>query len=129
MRGVTGKRDRQAHNGFPKSAILTLLTLMSAISSGQDTEAGQVPLFSTAAQGNSARFLVHSDLVLVPVTVTTGNGRVVQGLSEQQLSVFEDSVQQVITHFTSESAPASVGLVFDSRNSMKPRLAKAQEAV
>jgi VWFA-related protein len=38
-------------------------------------------------------------------------------------------VQQVITHFASEDAPASIGFVFDTSDSMRPKLHKAREAV
>jgi VWFA-related protein len=72
---------------------------------------------------------VHSDLVLVPVTVTTHNGRVVPGLAKEDFTLLEDNVPQVITHFTSEDAPATIGLVFDCSDSMGgPKIAKAQEA-
>jgi VWFA-related protein len=72
--------------------------------------------------------MVHSDLVLVPVTVTTGNGRVVPGLSKEDFTVLEDRVPQTITHFTCEDAPATIGLVFDASDSMQPRIQKARES-
>jgi Ca-activated chloride channel family protein len=66
---------------------------------------------------------------LVPVTVTTRGGRVVPGLAKEDFTLLQDNVPQVITHFTSEDAPATVGLVFDCSDSMAgPRLARAQEA-
>jgi VWFA-related protein len=78
---------------------------------------------------NSATFQVHSNLVLVPVTVTTGNGRAVPALEKEHFTVFEDHKQQVITHFTSEDAPATIGFVIDASDSMLPRMGKAREAV
>jgi Ca-activated chloride channel homolog len=100
------------------------------VSSGQEpgTSAGERPA-SLESEGAAARFLVHSDLVLVPVTVTTHNGRVVPGLAKEDFTVLEDNVPQAITHFTSEDAPATIGLVFDCSDSMGgPKLARAQEA-
>jgi Ca-activated chloride channel homolog len=73
--------------------------------------------------------LVHSDLVLIPVTVTDGKGRIVTGLQKEQFSLYEDKVEQDITHFDTEDAPASIGLVFDASDSMEPKLDKAREAV
>ena len=73
--------------------------------------------------------LVHSDLVLIPVTVTDGKGRIVTGLQKEQFSLYEDKIEQDITHFDTEDAPASVGLVFDASDSMEPRMFKAREAV
>jgi VWFA-related protein len=72
---------------------------------------------------------VHSDLVQIPVTVTDGNGRVVPGLEKEHFTLFEDKVQQVITHFAAEDAPTSIGIVFDTSDSMKFRMNKAHEAV
>jgi Ca-activated chloride channel family protein len=84
---------------------------------------------SREARPNVATILVHSDLVQIPVTVTDGNGRVVSGLEKEHFTLFEDRVQQVITHFAAEDAPASIGLVFDTSDSMKFRMNKAHEAV
>ena len=72
---------------------------------------------------------MHSDLVQIPVTVTDGNGRVVPGLEKEHFTLFEDKVQQVITHFAAEDAPTSIGIVFDTSDSMKFRMNKAHEAV
>ena len=78
---------------------------------------------------SSATIQVHSDLVLIPVTVTDGKGRVVSGLEKEHFTLFEDSAEQEITHFAAEDAPASIGIVFDASDSMGPRMAKAREAV
>jgi VWFA-related protein len=72
---------------------------------------------------------VNSDLVVIPVTVTDGQGRVVDGLQKEHFTVYEDKVQQHITHFASEDAPVSIGLVFDTSDSMGAKMPKAREAV
>jgi len=124
------RRQRLGIGGLGRIAIFTLLSTLAAVSSGQDAEKdGQEPLVSKAAQGTASRFLVHSDLVLVPVTVTEGNGRGVTGLAKEHFSILEDRVPQVITHFTAEDAPATIGLVFDASDSMGPKLSAAQDAV
>lgn len=109
--------------------VCGLFLLKGATAAGQDkgTSLAGDSSFEPASRG--ARFLVHSDLVLVPVTVTTHNGRVVPGLAKEDFTLLQDNVPQVITHFTSEDAPATIGLVFDCSDSMAgPRLARAQEA-
>lgn len=110
------------------SAILTIFISIALMSAGQDVSVRQDPSLS-AAQGSAARFEVHSDLVLVPVTVTTGRGKPVAGLAKEDFTVLEDSVAQNITHFTSEEAPATIGIVFDASDSMSPRMANAKKAV
>jgi Ca-activated chloride channel homolog len=84
---------------------------------------------SREAYPKIATILVHSDLVQIPVTVTDRNGRVVPGLEKEHFTLFEDKVQQVITHFAAEDAPTSIGIVFDTSDSMKFRMNKAHEAV
>jgi Ca-activated chloride channel homolog len=75
------------------------------------------------------KIYVNSDLVVIPVTVTDGKGRVVNGLQKEHFALFEDKVEQEITHFAPEEAPASIGLVVDTSDSMGPKLQKAREAV
>jgi Ca-activated chloride channel homolog len=78
---------------------------------------------------SNATIRVHSDLVLIPVTVTDGSGKVVSGLEKEHFTLFEDDAQQEITHFAAEDAPASIGIVFDASDSMQPKIRKAREAV
>ena len=84
---------------------------------------------STDISRSPTKIYVNSDLVVIPVTVTDGKGRVVNGLQKEHFALFEDNVEQEITHFASEDAPASIGLVFDTSDSMGPKLQKAREAV
>lgn len=72
---------------------------------------------------------VNSDLVLIPVTVTDHKGRIVGGLQKEDFALYEDKVEQAITHFASEDAPVSISLVVDTSDSMRPKLVKAREAV
>ena len=91
-------------------------------------QGGDVELLPVAVPSNST-ILVHSDLVLIPVTVTDRVGTVVNGLQKEHFTLFEDKVTQVITHFGAEDAPASIGLLFDISDSMGPKIEKAREAV
>jgi VWFA-related protein len=67
--------------------------------------------------------------VLIPVTVTDGMNRFVTGLDKDHFRLYEDKVEQIITHFAAEDAPISVGLVFDCSGSMGDKLKKSREAV
>jgi Ca-activated chloride channel homolog len=110
-------------------AVGGLFLMQGAAAPGQDDGTSLAHDSSFESEARAARFLVHSDLVLVPVTVTTHNGRVVPGLAKEDFTLLQDNVPQVITHFTSEDAPATIGLVVDCSDSMVgPRLARAQEA-
>lgn len=71
---------------------------------------------------------VDSTLVLINVTVTDPLNRFVTGLDKENFRLFEDKVEQKISHFASEDAPLSVGLVFDASGSMGSKLSKSREA-
>ena len=92
-------------------------------STGQDLPA------SLITQKPETSIRVHSDLVLIPVTVTDKSGKAISGLEKEHFTLLEDNAPQEITHFAAEDAPVSVAVVFDASDSMSPKLAKAREAV
>jgi VWFA-related protein len=67
--------------------------------------------------------------VLIPVTVTDLLGKPMLGLEAGSFQLFEDGVEQKITHFATEDAPVSAGLVFDASASMEKKIHKSREAV
>jgi Ca-activated chloride channel family protein len=71
---------------------------------------------------------VDSNLVLIPVHVTTAAGTSVTNLAPEHFHLFEDNVEQKITHFAKDDAPISIGLVFDSSGSMHNKIHKSSEA-
>jgi len=84
---------------------------------------------SSGVHKTDATIRVHSDLVLIPVTVTDKRGKAVSGLEKEHFALFEDDTEQNITYFAAEDAPASIGIVFDASGSMGSKLRKAREAV
>jgi Ca-activated chloride channel family protein len=71
---------------------------------------------------------IDSNLVLIPVHVTTPAGTSVTNLTPEHFRLFEDNVEQKITHFAKDDAPISIGLVFDSSGSMHNKIRKSSEA-
>lgn len=71
---------------------------------------------------------VNKTVVLINVTVTDPLNRFVTGLEKEHFRLFEDKVEQEITQFSSEDAPISIGLVFDTSGSMGPKLQKSRQA-
>lgn len=118
---------------FLTSSIACLLfsSLGLVVSGQQDTPTtGSADrAVSAGLDRSNSTIRVHSDLVLIPVTVTDGSGKVVSGLVKEQFTLLEDNTPQEITHFAAENAPASIGIVFDASDSMGPKLRKAREAV
>jgi Ca-activated chloride channel homolog len=72
---------------------------------------------------------IDVDLVLVPVTVTDPLNRLVTGLEKENFQLFEGSTPQEIRTFSSEDAPVSLGVIFDSSGSMSSKMDRAKDAV
>ena len=49
-------------------------------------------------------------------------------MTRDDFRLFEDGVEQRITHFGQDDAPISIGLVFDTSGSMHDKMRKASEA-
>lgn len=95
-------------------------------------EARKADLVSTNSSGLSAHvrpLKVDVDLVLVPVTITDPMNRLVTGLEKENFQLFEGSAAQEIRTFSSEDAPVSLGVIFDSSGSMSSKMDRAKEAV
>lgn len=76
------------------------------------------------------RFRSAVELINVSATVTDDRGRFVPGLRADDFRVFEDGVEQPITHFSSERVPVSLGIVLDTSNSMEgEKIAAARDAL
>ncbi len=78
---------------------------------------------------DTTAFRADSTLVLVPVSVTDPSNRYVLGLEKEDLRLFEDGVEQKVTHFSNEDAPLSIGLLVDTSGSMGAKLETSRRAV
>jgi Ca-activated chloride channel family protein len=87
------------------------------------------PSNNTSAPRDTTAFRADSTLVLVPVSVTDPSNRYVLGLAKEDLRLFEDGVEQKVTHFSNEDAPLSIGLLVDTSGSMGAKLDTSRRAV
>jgi Ca-activated chloride channel family protein len=76
----------------------------------------------------SGNIRIDTTLVQINVTVTDPLNRFVTGLEKEHFKLFEDKMEQVISDFSSEDAPLSIGLVFDTSGSMGSKLQKSRQA-
>ena len=76
-------------------------------------------------------FKVDVETVFVKVSVTDPLNRYVTGLEKEHFKVYEDNIEQTISHFSQEAAPISVGIIFDVSASMKDNnnIRKAKNAI
>jgi Ca-activated chloride channel family protein len=91
--------------------------------------ANQDLVASTKLSAHVRPLKVDVDLVLVPVTITDPMNRLVTGLEKQNFQLFEGNTAQEIRTFSSEDAPVSLGVIFDSSGSMSSKMDRAKDAV
>jgi Ca-activated chloride channel homolog len=147
------RRGRQEPNGsfgsVTRCALWLLLFLValgfaSPRSAAQDDEPQinitprkEIPTESQKAEGevnptlktHTRPYKVDVDLVLVPVTVTDPMNRLVTGLDRDNFQLFEGDKKQTIRYFSSEDAPLSLGVIFDTSGSMSDKIDKSRDAV
>jgi len=102
-------------------ALLSAVVMSAGISlHGQSPQKPAPPIFR-----------VGVETVFVKVSVTDPLNRYVTGLEKEHFKIYEDKVEQSINHFTQESAPVSVGIIFDVSGSMKTNnnIQKAKNAI
>jgi Ca-activated chloride channel family protein len=71
---------------------------------------------------------VDIDLVLVNASVTNAKNEVVGDLKPENFQIFEDKVEQEIRYFSTETAPISLGIIFDVSHSMQRKIELARQA-
>ena len=85
-----------------------------------------------AAEADAKRLVpnlrIDTNLVLIPVTVTTPLNQFVTGMEKENFRLIEDKVEQEVSYFASFDAPLSIGLVFDVSGSMGSKLNKSRQA-
>jgi Ca-activated chloride channel homolog len=77
---------------------------------------------------HAAPIQIDVNMVVVNVTVTDPYDRIVTGLDQSNFQVYDEKVEQKIASFSTEDAPISVGLIFDSSGSMSDKIQKSKEA-
>jgi Ca-activated chloride channel family protein len=68
--------------------------------------------------GQSFRFRTGVELINVTATVTDRTGRFVSDLRREDFRIYEDGVEQRISHFSNERVPVSLGIALDTSGSM-----------
>ena len=122
------RTQRSLAPGLVLALLLTVLLVRGQVQ--PQTQTQPRPKLGTVADSRKPQANIRSDtnLVLVPVTVCDPFNRPVTGLEKEHFKVFDDKVEQTITHFAMDDEPVAVGLVFDISGSMGPKLQKSRQA-
>ena len=100
-----------------------------ALVAQQRTSQPVVPQHYAVTSGDE-QIIINSDLITLNISVTDAEGRAVPGLGQSAFTVSDDNVPQVISFFSDEDAPASVGIIFDVSGSMSgDKIVRAGEAL
>ena len=105
------------------------------LAAGEDDQANITPRVRSLEKevkspelDRQANIRVDTTLVQINVTVTDPLNRFVTGLEKEHFRLFEDKIEQTILQFSSEDAPLSIGLVFDTSGSMGSKLQQSRKA-
>ena len=101
------------------SSVLILCSLASA-------QSKQAPPATTS---EPTTFTAETRLVILPVSVSDKNGKLVTDLQQKSFKVFENGVEQPIKLFRHEDVPISLGIIVDNSGSMKEKRQKVETAV
>jgi Ca-activated chloride channel homolog len=69
-----------------------------------------------------------TELVVLPVTVTEKDGRLISDLPQDRFTVYDNGRPQQIALFSNEDTPVTVGLIVDNSGSMGPKLGEVVAA-
>jgi len=113
----------------PKPALLAVA--FAAITFLQLSAGAQVdgPLTLHRRQPSANSIQIDVDMVLVNASVTDAYGHPVPNLEKKNFRLFEDNVEQEILTFSTEDVPASIGLLFDTSESMSDKMVASRHAV
>ena len=116
---------------FRTPGVAVAVALFSVtVAQGQVSKKPRTRPRPVAASAGEPRADLRVDvpLVMIPVHVTTPLGASVTGLKKEEFRLFEDGVEQKITHFSNDDAPLSVGFLLDASSSMRNKMRKSVEA-
>lgn len=111
------------------TAVLLALAIGAAEAGGPPQEKKSQPKTQEAPRDRQQReqeardqddpVRLHSDLVVVSVTVTDANGHYAHGLGLKDFALFEDNTPQSLESFAAEEAPFAAAIVIDMSGSME----------
>jgi len=90
----------------------------------------QSPSAGSPDQENRFRFRSGIELVNVTATVSDVDGRFVPGLRQEDFLVYDDDQPQVLTQFSADRVPVSLGIALDTSQSMSgEKIREARSAI
>ena len=118
---------------FPRGDLTRVVTCLTAVfrcsivllsiraQNGAQQAAIKQPDVIKDAGERDYNLRVHSELVLLDVSVKEAKGGYVSNLKKENFQIYENGKRQTISQFGQEDTPITVGLVVDDSRSMRPK--------
>jgi len=112
------------------AVCLVGLTLSLSLTAQNNPKLQQPPGTPAQKSSDDTPFTLVQDVrrVLIPVSVTTKDGKTLDNLPQSSFQIFEDNVQQQINIFAHDDVPLSLGLVIDNSGSMRNKRQRVNSA-
>ena len=88
----------------------------------------QSKLPAPAKTDEPTTFTSDTRWVILPVSVSDKNGKLIMDLQQKSFKVFENGIEQPIKLFKHEDVPISLGIIVDNSGSMKEKRQKVEIA-
>jgi VWFA-related protein len=118
----------------PAQALLTatfaaaILLQTSTVSPGARAQAPDKQTQQKQQQADDEPLRLHSDLVVVTVTVTDAAGQYAHGLKSADFAVVEDGAAQTLDSFSAEETPFAAAVLIDMSGSMEHKFGLVRAA-
>ncbi len=107
---------------------LFLLTFTAAVALAQNLPPQALNQNAVVGEDESVVFHAGTRLVVLHVTVTDAQGKVITDLPRSAFTVYENGVEQPLKIFRREDVPVSMGIVVDNSSSMRDKRSKVAAA-
>jgi len=108
----------------PKKLGLALATFLLIA----EQSPAQAPQSTPPPSEQRSTIKVNVDLKTLYVTVTDRSGRSLTGLRAENFRLYDNEIEQLIAHFTTEDVPFTMGMVLDRSGSMLPVIDEVYQA-
>jgi len=112
----------------PVSRTIALAAAFALFAAGQATITPRPKPTPKEDEPHAANIRVTTQLVLIPVAVNDPLNRPVSGLDKENFRLYDDKVEQTISHFAMDDESIAAGLVFDTSGSMGEKLRTSRMA-
>lgn len=101
--------------------VLMLLLSTGLVTRAQAPQPANSQTPSTVKKGGEYTISVDVNEVVLHATVLDKKGRIVNDLNQADFHIYEDGVQQTLTHFAHADVPVTMGIVIDDSGSMRDK--------